>query len=66
MSDPAEIIQDLEPAARRAVVAAMDQLTRPLRAREIEQRLRGVLNRRNRDALIYALKDVAIIAIVKE
>lgn len=44
-------------------LAALDRISAPLGRREIHRLLRPYLTRRQRDALIVALKGIAIVAI---
>lgn len=55
----------LAPEARATTIATLDALTRPLSAREIEQRLAGHLSHKQRKVLVAALRGLAIIVIAE-
>lgn len=55
MRDVATRLDRLSPEARSATVSAMDDLSRPLTGRDIDQALLGYLTRSQRRKLIRAL-----------
>jgi hypothetical protein len=56
----------LEPPARSAALAALDEISRPMLPREIDDALREQFTRRERRAIVKRLRAYRLIAIVEE
>lgn len=56
-------LAELPPDVRAAVLSVLDEISRPLTNREIDDALFGLLSRRDRRALVKALSGWSIIAL---